>query len=433
LGAPEIAANYQLRNGRYYWKVVAADSLGNTGSAGPQSFRIGVGLPGVPVLISPADLAVTTDNTPKFEWSGTAGAGGTYTLQYATNAGFTTGLVTVPGVTDTAYTVGGALADVRYYWHVQAKNSGGDSSGYQATPFSFTVDTQAPDVPTLLFPKDLAVITDNTPDLRWILTAGSGGTYTVEYATDPLFATAVTIAGLPVTPYTVGAPLTDGDYYWHVKARDAAGNESAYQAAPYKFTVAAGALNVPLLLSPPNLSFTTDSTPTFVWSSSLPVTTAGDRTSATAQGSALPGTYTLQYSTDPSFTTATSVADIAETTYTVPGASALGRTTWYWRVESIDLGGNHSGYQAQAFRVGIFLAGDVNLSGNVSSSDIIYLVNYVFKGGLAPLACAAAGDVNCDGAVTSSDIIYLVNFVFKGGTRPCDLGALIEAGTWHCP
>jgi hypothetical protein len=70
----------------------------------------------------------------------------------------------------------------------------------------------------------------------------------------------------------------------------------------------------------------------------------------------------------------------------------------------------------------ILLTGDVNLTGTITSSDIIYLVNFVFKGGAAPKPCVAAGDVNCSGAVTSADIISLVKWVFHGGggRPPCD-------------
>jgi hypothetical protein len=64
------------------------------------------------------------------------------------------------------------------------------------------------------------------------------------------------------------------------------------------------------------------------------------------------------------------------------------------------------------------LPGDCNADGNTTSADIIYLVNYVFKGGAGPVV-AGHGDVNCDGATTSADIIYLVNYVFKGGLSPC--------------
>jgi len=62
--------------------------------------------------------------------------------------------------------------------------------------------------------------------------------------------------------------------------------------------------------------------------------------------------------------------------------------------------------------------GDVNQSGSITSADIIYTVNYVFKGGPAPLPTAIEGDANCDTIVSSADIIFLVNYVFKGGPAP---------------
>jgi hypothetical protein len=81
----------------------------------------------------------------------------------------------------------------------------------------------------------------------------------------------------------------------------------------------------------------------------------------------------------------------------------------------------------------ISMPGDVNNNGAITSADIIYLVNYVFKGGFAPVPCPAVGDVNCDGAITSADIIFLVNFVFKSGLPPCDPCASAPPGAWSCP
>lgn len=76
--------------------------------------------------------------------------------------------------------------------------------------------------------------------------------------------------------------------------------------------------------------------------------------------------------------------------------------------------------------------GDANFDGSLSSSDIIYIVNYVFKSGSVPVPCAPAGDVNCDQLVSSSDIIYLVNHVFKSGPQPpCDLCNLYS-DPWDC-
>lgn len=99
-----------------------------------------------------------------------------------------------------------------------------------------------------------------------------------------------------------------------------------------------------------------------------------------------------------------------------------------------------SGTQASAvslvFRVGvacpIVFTGDVDLTGTLTSTDIISMVNYVFKSGPEPLPCPAAGDTDCTGSVNSSDIIFMVNHVFKSGPQPCDVCTLIP-GTWSCP
>jgi hypothetical protein len=73
---------------------------------------------------------------------------------------------------------------------------------------------------------------------------------------------------------------------------------------------------------------------------------------------------------------------------------------------------------------GPFLTGDVNQDANYSSADIIYLVNYTFKSGPAPLPVAGVGDVNCSRTVTSGDVIYMVTHIFKAGPAPCDGCAL---------
>lgn len=66
-----------------------------------------------------------------------------------------------------------------------------------------------------------------------------------------------------------------------------------------------------------------------------------------------------------------------------------------------------------------FSCGDADGSGEIAAGDIVFLVNYVFKGGPPPAPYKALADVNCSGSATSSDIIALVNFVFKSGTAPC--------------
>jgi uncharacterized protein (DUF362 family) len=164
----EIAANYELGDGRYYWKVVASDGISTTTSE-TRYFDIGEPSgPPIPELLSPPDLAALSDGTPTFTWSATAGVGGTYTLEYALDDGFTTGVVTVADLADATYTVPDpdALVDDTYYWHVQAFDAGSETRGYQATPFSFTIDTTAP-VITLDAPPDLATTMNPYMDLEF--------------------------------------------------------------------------------------------------------------------------------------------------------------------------------------------------------------------------------------------------------------------------
>lgn len=64
-----------------------------------------------------------------------------------------------------------------------------------------------------------------------------------------------------------------------------------------------------------------------------------------------------------------------------------------------------------------YLAGDANSDGGVNLSDIIWEVNYVFKGGPASVPLFLA-DANADCSVNLVDIVYLVNYVFKSGAAP---------------
>ncbi len=65
----------------------------------------------------------------------------------------------------------------------------------------------------------------------------------------------------------------------------------------------------------------------------------------------------------------------------------------------------------------VIKCGDANADGSLTVADVVYLVNYLFKGG--PVAKPyEAGEANCDGKVTISDVVYLVNYLFKGGPAP---------------
>jgi hypothetical protein len=64
--------------------------------------------------------------------------------------------------------------------------------------------------------------------------------------------------------------------------------------------------------------------------------------------------------------------------------------------------------------------GDVNGDRNVGLADVLYLINYIFKGGAPPFYGLWVGDVNCDAKVDIVDVVYLINYLFRGGSPPGD-------------
>ncbi len=66
-----------------------------------------------------------------------------------------------------------------------------------------------------------------------------------------------------------------------------------------------------------------------------------------------------------------------------------------------------------------FICGDMNHNGDINVSDLTWLVNFLFNGGILPVT-EQAGDVDCVPGVNVADITYLVTFLFQGGAAPCE-------------
>lgn len=92
-------------------------------------------------------------------------------------------------------------------------------------------------------------------------------------------------------------------------------------------------------------------------------------------------------------------------------------TVYYWKIKAFDTQGNYIWSQLDSFHVVTFKPGDVNGDGKLSVSDVVYLINYLFKGGPAPVPIET-GDPNYDGKATVADVVYLINYLFKGGLPP---------------
>ncbi|MCK5127352.1 MAG: C10 family peptidase [candidate division Zixibacteria bacterium] len=77
-----------------------------------------------------------------------------------------------------------------------------------------------------------------------------------------------------------------------------------------------------------------------------------------------------------------------------------------WYIDDVEIDGD------------AFLCGDSNADLQTNLGDAVYIINYVFKGGPAPIPVDAA-EANCDGTVNIADAVYLINYIFKGGPAPC--------------
>jgi hypothetical protein len=64
------------------------------------------------------------------------------------------------------------------------------------------------------------------------------------------------------------------------------------------------------------------------------------------------------------------------------------------------------------------LCGDVNHDGVVNIGDAVYILNWLFKSGPAPMPSMCVGDVNNDDRVDLGDAVYILNWLFKSGSLP---------------
>ncbi len=67
-----------------------------------------------------------------------------------------------------------------------------------------------------------------------------------------------------------------------------------------------------------------------------------------------------------------------------------------------------------------YARGDADGSGGIDIDDVVYLINYIFGGGDAPVCDGLSGDVDCSDAIDIDDVVYLIEYIFGGGPAPCD-------------
>ncbi|HEY5123601.1 MAG TPA: dockerin type I domain-containing protein [Ignavibacteria bacterium] len=121
----------------YWWRVKAKNQIGWAAFSSVWKFTTIVTIPLAPVLTAPANDSTGILLTPAMGWSALAGAV-SYRLQVSTDSLFTTTQFDTAGVTGTIITVpvNKLTGFTKYYWRVNATNSGG--TGPYSAVWNFT-------------------------------------------------------------------------------------------------------------------------------------------------------------------------------------------------------------------------------------------------------------------------------------------------------
>jgi serine protease AprX len=71
-----------------------------------------------------------------------------------------------------------------------------------------------------------------------------------------------------------------------------------------------------------------------------------------------------------------------------------------------------------AVEYSFYMTGDVTGDEQITISDAIYLLNYLYRSGPAP-SPLLLGDTDCDDMVDAADVILVLNYLYRGGPEPC--------------
>ncbi|WP_236019115.1 Ig-like domain-containing protein [Geomonas propionica] len=229
----------------YYWHVMAKDAAGNTTAyTTTWSFTSGVVAPETALS---APLAGTVFSTSPATVSGTATAGTNAlgSVQVSTNNGTSWSAATGTSAWSYSWT----LPAEDYVAHTILARAVDNASNADPTPASVSVyvDTVAPSGLVNSTPANLATGVATTSSLVSTTATDANTTAAVQYffeiATNSGFTTGVQQSAWQTGTTFAPTLAISTTYYWHVKAKDAAGNTTAYSTT-WSFTTAAATTTV---------------------------------------------------------------------------------------------------------------------------------------------------------------------------------------------
>ncbi len=216
------SSGYQIPGGllqtstTYYWRVCCTNTNGTGWWSDIYNFTT-LGVPVVPVLISPANSSSISTLLPLLDWNEGIMAN-SYGLQVSTNIGFTTTIINLSGITASQYQLAADTLQLNtvYYWRVNATNTYGTNAW--CTPWNFTTPG-IPSAPVLLYPANGSYISSLIPLLDWN-NLPYASSYTVQVSLSNSFSSfVVNQSGISNSSYQIPNGTFTGNtlYYWRVR------------------------------------------------------------------------------------------------------------------------------------------------------------------------------------------------------------------------
>ncbi|MBM4165522.1 MAG: T9SS type A sorting domain-containing protein [Ignavibacteria bacterium] len=274
--------------------------------------------PDTPSLLSPENNATNQSITPLVNWNAVTGAT-SYRLQVAKDSLFANVVTDKSNIQGTLFELSSLNSFTKYFWRVRAKNNEGVSEFSDTWNFT-TRQVAVPSVPTLISPENGAVNQEITLIATWNA-SDSAIVYRLQVAKDSLFETIVVdISEIENTSKEIGPLSSNTKYFWRVSAQNVGG--SSEFSEKWNFTTKFIApSNAPTLVSPENNATEISTKVVLVWNYS--------------QGA---DNYGVQVATDSLFENL--IVNDSTVTDTTKKVTLASLTTYYWRVDARNAGGN---------------------------------------------------------------------------------------------
>ncbi|MEO8609366.1 MAG: hypothetical protein ABI690_15850, partial [Chloroflexota bacterium] len=278
-------------------------------------------------LKPPTNFVATALSTTSIKLAWTDAANETeYRLEHSTDGVSWTEIQTLPANTITFTDSGLTCASTHYYRIRSYDGSLSRYSSYTAPVSKATLACPVVTAPVQVTPLANAFTNNQSPTFTWNAVANSTS-YEIQIASNSTFTIGLqAVTGLGATNYTETLTLSEGVYFWRVRAYNTAvppvaGPFSTVRSFTVDITPLATLSN---LIAPLNQAKLSTTRPTFSWSAAVGATQ-----------------YRLEVDEDPGFNSPEISQIVKATSYVVPAATApLVQGVQNWRVMAIDAAGN---------------------------------------------------------------------------------------------